>query len=129
MLDPIEDRGGAAQHAPGQWLDEALPGARRAVRRAQTVRAVDDVSFLDLKGEPSALSANPAAASDHPRLLMHLMNRDARRIVYDGMQVGRALSLRECAAAMQMVFQDSYASLKSAPDDRGIDRFGRRCMV
>jgi len=42
---------------------------------------------------------------------MHLMKRDAGEIIYDGMQVGRALSLRELRRGMQMVFQDSYASL------------------
>ncbi len=42
---------------------------------------------------------------------MHLMPRDAGDIVYDGMQVGQALSLRELRRGMQMVFQDSYASL------------------
>src|SRR5260370_36449525 len=42
---------------------------------------------------------------------MHLMKRDAGDIVYDGMQVGHALSLRELRRCMQMVFQDSYASL------------------
>src|ERR671938_1224824 len=42
---------------------------------------------------------------------MHLMKRDAGDIIYDGMQVGRALSLRELRRGMQMVFQDSYASL------------------
>ena len=45
------------------------------------------------------------------RLLMHLMKRDAGDIIYDGMQVGRVLSLRELRRGMQMVFQDSYASL------------------
>jgi peptide/nickel transport system ATP-binding protein len=39
------------------------------------------------------------------------MKRDAGDIVYDGMQVGPALSLRELRRCMQMVFQDSYASL------------------
>jgi peptide/nickel transport system ATP-binding protein len=42
---------------------------------------------------------------------MHLMARDAGEIIYDGMQVGHALSLRELRRGMQMVFQDSYASL------------------
>jgi peptide/nickel transport system ATP-binding protein len=42
---------------------------------------------------------------------MHLMPRDAGEIIYDGMQVGVALSLRELRRGMQMVFQDSYASL------------------
>jgi len=39
------------------------------------------------------------------------MKRDAGDIVYDGMPVGRALPLRELRRCMQMVFQDSYASL------------------
>ena len=42
---------------------------------------------------------------------MHLMPRDAGDIIYDGMQVGQSLSLRELRRGMQMVFQDSYASL------------------
>jgi peptide/nickel transport system ATP-binding protein len=42
---------------------------------------------------------------------MHLMPRDGGEIIYDGMQVGHALSLRELRRGMQMVFQDSYASL------------------
>ncbi|GAB9160958.1 hypothetical protein BDS110ZK17_39770 [Bradyrhizobium diazoefficiens] len=44
---------------------------------------------------------------------MHLMPRDTGDIIYDGMTVGQALSLRELRRGMQMVFQDSYASLNS----------------
>jgi peptide/nickel transport system ATP-binding protein len=42
---------------------------------------------------------------------MHLMARDSGDIIYDGRTVGRELSLRELRRGMQMVFQDSYASL------------------
>src|SRR5437879_5673160 len=42
---------------------------------------------------------------------MQLMKPDAGDIIYVGMQVGHALSLRELRRCMQMVFQDSYASL------------------
>jgi peptide/nickel transport system ATP-binding protein len=42
---------------------------------------------------------------------MHLMTRDAGEVLFDGRQVGRELSLRALRRGMQMVFQDSYASL------------------
>ncbi len=61
------------------------------------------------RSESSARSG--CGKSTTARLLMHLMKRDAGDIIYDGMQVGRALSLRELRRGMQMVFQDSYASL------------------
>ena len=76
------------------------------------MRAVDDVSFSIAKGETLGIVGESGCGkSTTARLLMHLMKRDAGDIVYDGMQVGRALSLRELRRGMQMVFQDSYASL------------------
>jgi peptide/nickel transport system ATP-binding protein len=76
------------------------------------VRAVDDVSFSVLKGETVGIVGESGCGkSTTARLLMHLMPRDAGEIIYDGMQVGVALSLRELRRGMQMVFQDSYASL------------------
>ena len=112
-LEPIEDRGGAAQpllrvngltkHFP---VRGGLFGARK------TVRAVDNVSFTILKGETVGIVGESGCGkSTTARLLMHLMPRDAGDIIYDGTQVGRALSLRELRRGMQMVFQDSYASL------------------
>ena len=78
----------------------------------KTVRAVDNVSFAIAKGETVGIVGESGCGkSTTARLLMHLMKRDAGDIVYDGLQVGRSLSLRELRRGMQMVFQDSYASL------------------
>jgi len=112
-LEPIEDRGGKAQpllqvngltkHFPvrGGWF-----GARK------TVRAVDDVSFAIGKGETVGIVGESGCGkSTTARLLMQLMDRDAGELIFDGMQVGHEMSLRELRRGMQMVFQDSYASL------------------
>jgi peptide/nickel transport system ATP-binding protein len=113
MLEPIEDRGGAAQpllHVSG--LTKHFPMRGGLFGRSKTVRAVDDVSFSIAKGETVGIVGESGCGkSTTARLLMHLMPRDSGDIIYDGMQVGRALSLRELRRGMQMVFQDSYASL------------------
>src|ERR1700742_3331555 len=113
MLRPIADVGGAAQPLlQVNGLTKHFPvrgdffGARKAVR------AVDDVSFSIGKGETVGIVGESGCGkSTTARLLMHLMQRDAGEIIYDGRTVGRALSLREVRRGMQMVFQDSYASL------------------
>jgi len=113
MLKPVEDLGGAAQpllRVDGLTKHFPVRGGLFAARK--TVRAVDNVSFAILKGETVGIVGESGCGkSTTARLLMHLMPRDAGDIVYDGMQVGHALSLRELRRGMQMVFQDSYASL------------------
>src|SRR3954454_6321644 len=100
---PLLQVNGLTKHFP---VRGELFGARR------TVRAVDNVSFAIAKGETVGIVGESGCGkSTTARLLMHLMKRDAGEIIYDGMQVGRALSLRELRRGMQMVFQDSYASL------------------
>jgi len=113
MLEPVEDRGGAAQPLlQVTGLTKHFPVRGELFSARKTVRAVDDVSFTVLKGETVGIVGESGCGkSTTARLLMHLMKRDAGDIVYDGMQVGRALSLRELRRGMQMVFQDSYASL------------------
>src|SRR5579871_1660928 len=112
MLAPIEDIGGVAQpllQVNGLTKHFPVRGELFSVRK--TVRAVDDVSFAVMKGETVGIVGESGCGkSTTARLLMHLMARDAGDIVYDGMQVGAALSLRELRRGMQMVFQDSYAS-------------------
>src|SRR5947199_606054 len=113
LLQPLQDRGGAAQPLlQVNGLTKHFPVRGDLFSKRKTVRAVDDVSFSIAKGETVGIVGESGCGkSTTARLLMHLMKRDAGDIVYDGMQVGRALSLRELRRGMQMVFQDSYASL------------------
>src|ERR1700747_1755421 len=113
MLKPIEDRGGEGQPVRAvKGLSKHFPVRGDLFSARKTVRAVDDVSFSVLKGETVGIVGESGCGkSTTARLLMHLMKRDAGEIIYDGMKVGHALSLRELRRGMQMVFQDSYASL------------------
>src|SRR6201990_3244966 len=113
MLEPVEDRGGAPQPLlQVTGLTKHFPVRVDWFSARKTVRAVDDVSFAIAKGETVGIVGESGCGkSTTARLLMHLMARDSGDIVYDGMQVGPSLSLRELRRGMQMVFQDSYASL------------------
>ena len=112
-LEPIEDRGGAAQPLlQVKGLTKHFPVRGDLFSARKTVRAVDDVSFSIGKGETVGIVGESGCGkSTTARLLMHLMKRDSGEIIYDGMKIGQALSLRELRRCMQMVFQDSYASL------------------
>jgi peptide/nickel transport system ATP-binding protein len=113
LLEPIKDVGGAAQPLlEVKGLTKHFPVRGDLFSARKTVRAVDDVSFAIAKGETVGIVGESGCGkSTTARLLMHLMPRDSGEIIYDGMQVGRALSLSELRRGMQMVFQDSYASL------------------
>src|SRR5438046_3755488 len=112
-LEKMQDRGGAAQPLlQVNGLTKHFPVRGDLFSARKTVRAVDDVSFSIAKGESGGIVGESGCGkATTARLLMHLMKREAGDIIYDGMQVGRALSLRELRRGMQMVFQDSYASL------------------
>ncbi len=112
-MEPVADIGGVAQPLlQVVGLTKHFPVRGDLFSARKTVRAVDDVSFSIAKGETVGIVGESGCGkSTTARLLMHLMTRDAGDIIYDGMQVGRALSLRELRRGMQMVFQDSYASL------------------
>lgn len=113
MLEPLPDIGGAAQPLLRvDGLTKHFPVRGGLFAKSKTVRAVDNVSFDIAKGETVGIVGESGCGkSTTARLLMHLMERNSGDIIYDGRAVGRELSLRELRRGMQMVFQDSYASL------------------
>ncbi|BAF87549.1 oligopeptide/dipeptide ABC transporter [Azorhizobium caulinodans ORS 571] len=113
MLEQLEDIGGAAQPLlEVKGLVKHFPVGGGLFARKKMVQAVDDVSFTVAKGETVGIVGESGCGkSTTARLLMQLMPRNAGDIVFDGQLVGEAMSLRELRRAMQMVFQDSYASL------------------
>ena len=84
-------------------------------RTKAVVQAVDGVSFYVQMGETLGIVGESGCGkSTTARLLMHLIPLDRGSIVFDGLVVGAAeggLSHRDLHRQMQMVFQDSYASL------------------
>ncbi len=82
-------------------------------RGGGVVRAVDGVSFDVRAGETlGVVGESGCGKSTTARLLMHLIEPDRGEIVFDGAGVGtRDLGLKAYRRQVQMVFQDSYASL------------------
>ena len=84
-------------------------------RTKAVVQAVDNVSFDVRTGETLGIVGESGCGkSTTARLLMHLIAPDSGSIVFDGLVVGAAeggLSHRDLHRQMQMVFQDSFASL------------------
>lgn len=88
-------------------LTGGLFGGSRGV-----VRAVDGVTFDVEEGETLGIVGESGCGkSTTARLLVDLITPDSGQIVVDGLQVGVEMSVREMRRRMQMVFQDSYASL------------------
>ena len=82
-------------------------GAARKV-----VRAVDDVSFELAHGETlGVVGESGCGKSTTARLLVQLLTPDSGAVRYDGKVVGPELPLKAFRSKVQMVFQDSFASL------------------
>jgi len=82
-------------------------------RERKLVRAVDGVSFQVMNGETLGIVGESGCGkSTTARLLMHLIEPDSGAIAFDGEPVkGTAAALKAYRRQVQMVFQDSYASL------------------
>jgi peptide/nickel transport system ATP-binding protein len=115
LLERMPDQGG-----PAQPLLSVIGLTKHFTRRGTlpwqagtTVRAVDGVSFDLMKGETLGIVGESGCGkSTTSRLIMALLAPTAGEVVFDGEHVGPAgLSIREYRRQVQMVFQDSYASL------------------
>ncbi len=82
-------------------------------RGGGVVRAVDGVSFQVHKGETlGVVGESGCGKSTTARLLMQLIAHDKGEVLFDARAVGgRELGLKDYRRQVQMVFQDSYASL------------------
>ena len=111
---PVGERGGPAQpliSARGLLKHFPVKGSG-FLRPKKAVRAVDGVDFDILKGETLGIVGESGCGkSTTARLLMQLIVPDRGDILFDGEKVGEALALADYRRQVQMVFQDSYASL------------------
>ena len=83
-------------------------------RSGGTVHAVDDISFDVAAGETLGIVGESGCGkSTTARLLMRLIEPDSGQVLLEGKRIGEpgGIALREARRRMQMVFQDSYASL------------------
>lgn len=78
----------------------------------RVVRAVDDVSFEVAPGETlGVVGESGCGKSTTARLLVQLLGADKGEVRFRGQVAGTQLGLKAFRRHVQMVFQDSYASL------------------
>ncbi len=128
-----DDRGGPAQPLLiVNNLKKYFPiGGRTESGEPQVIHAVDGVDFKVAKGETLGIVGESGCGkSTTARLLMHLMNPDDGEVIFDGEEVGApsGISVREMRKHVQMVFQDSYASLNPRLTIRDSIAFGPQVM-
>ena len=112
---PSPDVGGPAQPLLSvRGLVKHFPLKKDLLGRGGgVVRAVDGIDFDVRKGETlGVVGESGCGKSTTARLLMQLLPHNQGEIVFDGRSVGGAqLPLKQFRRDVQMVFQDSYASL------------------
>lgn len=111
---PVGERGGPAQpliSVRGLLKHFPVKGSG-FLKPKKLVRAVDGVDFDILKGETlGVVGESGCGKSTTARLLMQLIAPDQGEVLFDGETVGGTLPLSAYRRQVQMVFQDSYASL------------------
>ena len=124
---------GASSHAGSprpllevRGLVKHFPVGQMAFGAPSVVRAVDGLDFDVASGETLGIVGELGCGkSTAARLVMHLMPMTRGEILFDGRKVGPgALPLREFRRQVQMVFQDSYASLNPRLTVEGSIAFG-----
>ncbi len=89
------------------------------------VRAVDGITFDVIPGETLGIVGESGCGkSTTARLIIDLIHRDAGAILFEGKAMGETISPREYRRNVQMVFQDSFASLNPRMIVRDIIAFG-----
>ena len=119
------DLGGPAQ--PLLKVNHLLKYFRGGKGR-EVVQAVDDISFTVMKGETlGVVGESGCGKSTTARLLMQLLTQDSGELIFDGQGVGSSrLPLKAYRRQVQMVFQDSYASLNPRMTMEESIAFGQR---
>jgi peptide/nickel transport system ATP-binding protein len=87
---------------------------RGAIGKRQFVHAVDGVTFTVLKGETlGVVGESGCGKSTTARLIARLIDPDSGELVFDGRQVSTfgGAGLKAFRSQLQLVFQDSFASL------------------
>ncbi len=116
-------------------MNVALIEARRLrkqyrIGRGQSLRALDDVSLRIMPGESVGLVGESGCGkSTFGRCLLRLAEIDGGQILFEGIDIGGLgeRALRRLRPHMQMVFQDSHASLN--PRRRIADLLGEPMRV
>lgn len=130
-LLPTPDRGGPAQPLLAvRHLVKHFPVRDPFwVRPRRAVHAVDGVSFEVAKGETLGIVGESGCGkSTTARLVARLVAPDAGKLVFDGEGVGEfgGVSLQDYRRGLQMVFQDSFASLNPRMTVEDTIAFGPR---
>jgi peptide/nickel transport system ATP-binding protein len=117
-MDPILSIQGLKKHFK-------LPGKGLFGGEKPVVRAVDGITFDVIPGETLGIVGESGCGkSTTARLIIDLIARDAGAILFEGKAMGEQLSPKEYRRHVQMVFQDSFASLNPRMIVRDIIAFG-----